>query len=401
MIYPEYVAKIIDRLESRGFEAYIVGGSVRDFIIDRTPGDFDVTTSALPEQTLEAFSDFRTIPTGLKHGTVTVLSEGHPIEITTFRIDGEYRDARHPDEVIFTDSITEDLSRRDFTVNAMAFSERRGLVDPFGGREDIAARIIRAVGEPKKRFSEDALRIMRAFRFASQLTFKIDSDTLAAAIEQKCGLEKIARERIAAEFIKLICAKDPSYSLKLISENKIFEYILGDHEPREETFEALGKAPADPIVRLGIIMSECETEKIKEVLSRLRLSAKMINGSSVVAKEARSRLSGSAADARRFIGRCGVYSSEVAAAADALGNLDADFARYIKENGSAEVCTTIGGLAINGSHLIKLGFDGRAVGATLSYLLEKVIEDPENNTPERLVALALEFKTDKINGDVN
>lgn len=399
MRYPEYVARVIDRLESRGHEAYIVGGSVRDHIIGRTPGDFDVTTSALPEQTLEAFGDFRTIPTGLKHGTVTVLSDGYPIEITTFRIDGEYRDLRHPDEVIFTDSITEDLSRRDFTVNAMAFSEQRGLVDPFGGREDIAARTIRAVGDPKKRFSEDALRIMRAFRFAAQLGFKIDNDTLIAAAEQKSGLERIARERITAEFIKLICAEDPSYSLKLMSEYKIFEYILGDYEPQEKIFKVLGKAPADTIVRLGIIMSECPTEKIKEVLGGLRLSTKMINGSSVVAKEARVYLSGTDADARRFIGRCGVYISEVAAAADALGNLDADFARFIVENGS--VCTTIGGLAINGSHLITLGFDGRAVGRTLSYLLEKVIENPRNNTPERLVALALEFKTDKTNGDVN
>ena len=395
MKYPEYVASIINRLENNGHEAYIVGGSVRDFILHRTPGDFDVTTSALPEQTLEIFKDLRTVPTGLKHGTVTVLSDGHPIEITTFRIDGEYRDSRHPDKVIFTDSITEDLSRRDFTVNAMAFSESRGLVDPFGGKNDLNAKIIRAVGEPKKRFSEDALRIMRAFRFAAQLGFEIEKDTLAAAAEQKNSLERIARERIGAEFIKLICADKPAYSLGLMREYKLFEHILGGYEPQPRIFEAISSAPNDTAVRLGIIMSECPTEKIKDFLGGLRLSSKMINASSVVAKEARAYLSGTSADARRFIGRCGVYLNEVVTAAEALGNLDADFAGYLSENGSREVCTTVGGLAINGSHLIKLGFDGKEVGKTLSYLLERVIEDPENNTPERLVALASELKTDK------
>lgn len=395
MMYPEYVARIINRLEENGHEAYIVGGSVRDFIIGRTPVDFDVTTSALPEQTLEIFKDFKTVPTGLKHGTVTVISDGNPIEVTTFRIDGEYRDSRHPDGVIFTNSITEDLSRRDFTVNAMAFSELQGSIDPFSGKKDIEKRKIRAVGDPKKRFSEDALRIMRAFRFAAQLDFEIENETLAAAVEQKSGLERIARERIGAEFIKLICAKNPSYSLKLMSKYGIFEYIFGNYEPQEKLFEALGKAPDDPVVRLGIMMSECPTDKIKDVLGELRLSGKMINGSSVVAKEARAYLSGSPADARRFIGKCGVYVSEVAAAANALGNLDPEFAVYIKENGSSEICTSISSLAINGSHLIKLGFDGKAVGSALSYLLEQVIEDPKNNTPERLVALAIELKTDK------
>ena len=171
MKYPRYVADVITRLEECGHEAYIVGGSVRDMLLSKAPNDYDVTTSARPTETLEIFKDMRTIPTGLKHGTVTVMSRGNPIEITTFRIDGEYLDSRRPESVSFTDDVTADLSRRDFTVNAMAYSEKRGLIDVFGGKNDLEKRIIRAVRDPKERFSEDALRIMRAFRFSSQLGF--------------------------------------------------------------------------------------------------------------------------------------------------------------------------------------------------------------------------------------
>ena len=171
---PEYVGEIFARFSRFGEEAYIVGGSLRDALLGITPNDFDIATSATPEKTIELFSDKRVIETGLKHGTVTVIFDGEPVEITTFRVDGGYTDSRRPDSVSFTRSIEDDLSRRDFTVNAMAFNDERGIVDVFGGRDDLKARVIRAVREPELRFSEDALRIMRAFRFSAQLGYSAE-----------------------------------------------------------------------------------------------------------------------------------------------------------------------------------------------------------------------------------
>lgn len=388
MIYPEYVAKIIERLESRGFEAYIVGGSVRDMVIGKAPNDFDVTTSALPEQTLEAFADFRTIPTGLKHGTVTVLSDGEPIEITTFRIDGKYLDSRRPESVEFTDDVTADLSRRDFTVNAMAYNQARGFIDPFGGSEDIKNRIIRAVGEPCRRFDEDALRIMRAFRFSAQLGFEIEADTLAAAGDLAPKLTNIARERIGCEFIKLLCAPNPLYSLELMRELGIFGYITEGYFPSTQTLSALHRAPATERIRLGIFMSECESERMGEILKGLKLSNKLLSNTKNIAAKCATVLRGSDSDARRFIGSCGELTEDVIAAATALGRIDGKFADYVKKNLQKKVCTNNRGLAVNGSHLVKIGIKGREVGAVLSRLLEHVIEHPEDNDVEILTALA-------------
>lgn len=388
MKYPEYVAKVIDRLENSGFEAYIVGGSVRDTVIGRKPYDFDVTTSALPAETLEVFADLRTIPTGLKHGTVTVISDGKPIEVTTFRIDGEYTDSRHPDTVRFTDSITADLSRRDFTVNAMAYNKKRGLVDPFGGKKDIENGIIRAVGEPNKRFFEDALRIMRAFRFSAQLGFYIDKDTLLAARELRGGLKNIAMERISAEFLKLICAPEPKSVLELMIENNILEYILGEYIPTQRTLSALGNTPPSERIRLGVLMSEACREEARKILAGLRLSGKLMSNALTIANKAAERLCGDEAAARRFIGGCGELCEDVLIAAKALGNLDEGFERAVTENLSKNVCTTGADLAINGSHLVNIGITGTAVGQTLRYLLEQVMETPDKNRADILLSLA-------------
>ena len=221
MVYPSYADKIIRRLEAHGKSAYIVGGSVRDMLLGLTPHDYDITTDALPEQTAQIFVDMRVIATGIKHGTLTVISDGYPGEITTFRIDGSYSDSRHPDSVSFTADVTADLARRDFTVNAMAYSAERGLVDPFGGQRDLESKILRAVGEPKMRFREDALRIMRAFRFCAQLGFDVDPRTLDACEQERMGLEHIARERIGAETIKLLTSRSPSKPLTLMRERGI------------------------------------------------------------------------------------------------------------------------------------------------------------------------------------
>lgn len=208
ILIPEYVRVLMQRLHSRGFEAYIVGGCVRDSVLGIVPHDFDITTNALPEQMLEAFFDMRVIETGLKHGTLTVLSEGNPIEITTYRIDGEYSDGRRPDGVVFTRSIKEDAARRDFTVNALAYSDDEGIVDFFGGINDLKNETIRCVGEPEKRFSEDALRIMRALRFSSTLGFDIDAETKKAIFSMKDRLLGISAERISSELEKLLMGKN-------------------------------------------------------------------------------------------------------------------------------------------------------------------------------------------------
>ncbi len=202
---PPAARKAIIRLQAAGFPAYMVGGCVRDSLLGRVPGDWDVTTAALPEQVEAVFAGERIIETGLKHGTVTVLLDGLPLEITTFRTESGYADHRHPDAVAFTPSLTEDLARRDFTINAMAFNPSTGLQDPFGGQADLRARIVRCVGDPMQRFEEDALRILRALRFAAQLDFTIEPATAAAAHALRDTLALVSRERIAVELSKLLC----------------------------------------------------------------------------------------------------------------------------------------------------------------------------------------------------
>ena len=201
---PKQVSKIIRTLEEHGFEAFAVGGCVRDSVLGRRPNDWDITTSAMPWQTKKLFK--KTVDTGIQHGTVTVLQDGIGYEVTTYRIDGEYEDGRHPKEVVFTENLREDLRRRDFTINAMAYSERAGLVDAFGGMEDLKNGIIRCVGDPRERFTEDALRVMRAVRFSGQLGFSIEENTREAARELAPNLKKISAERIQTELVKLLMA---------------------------------------------------------------------------------------------------------------------------------------------------------------------------------------------------
>ena len=246
---PEYVNQVLAVLESAGWEAYVVGGCVRDALLAREPEDWDVCTLAKPSSVKSAFSAWRTIDTGLKHGTVTVLSEGHPVEITTYRIDGNYSDGRHPDSVSFTDDITADLSRRDFTMNAIAYHEERGLVDPFGGAADITAGVIRCVGDPAQRFSEDALRIMRALRFASVLGFTIEPATLAAVRAMAASVRRVAAERINVEFSKLILGAGADQIL--MEEHDALEKALGTTLPEKTRLAGL---PAELPIRLAALM---------------------------------------------------------------------------------------------------------------------------------------------------
>jgi len=391
MFYPEYISALINRLEESGHQAFIVGGSLRDTLLGRVPNDFDITTSALPEETLEIFKDLRCIPTGIKHGTVTVIVNGAPVEITTFRIDGEYKDSRRPDTVNFTDSITEDLSRRDFTINAMAYNERRGLVDPFGGKDDLARGIIRAVGVPEKRFEEDALRIMRAFRFSAQLGFEIEPTTLEAAHKKRDGLANIARERISSEFLRLICCQAPAKSIETMLETKTLSYVLGEYTPTRKVLSSLEKTLPEVKIRLGAILCEAKADERENILKGLRLSSKLYSAANTIARQSGEKLCGDDRDARVFIGNCGEYLSDIIDIARAIGNLEPDFAEKIECNLSNKVCTSRDNLAIRAAELISIGITGKQIGETMSLLFEKVLADPSLNTSEKLLSLAKEI----------
>ena len=218
---PEYVTKILEMLHNAGYEAYIVGGSVRDLVIGNTPDDYDITTSALPEQTSALFSeDYRVIETGIKHGTVTVMSLGNTIEITTYRKDGKYSDCRRPESVTFTPSLEEDLKRRDFTVNALAYDGKTKLTDCFGGLYDINNKIIRCIGNPDERFSEDALRILRMLRFSTKLNFDIDENTALSAAHLRHLLDNISAERIFVEISKLYSSNYPERVTSVLNSYK-------------------------------------------------------------------------------------------------------------------------------------------------------------------------------------
>ena len=208
MFLPDNIRVLLGMLNEAGFRAYAVGGCVRDSVMGQSADDYDITTTARPEEIKQVFSGYRTIDIGEKHGTIVVISGGSPIEITTHRMDGNYSDSRHPDSVTFTDSLREDLARRDFTVNAIAYSQDGGVVDPFGGMEDIQNKVIRCVGDPVQRFSEDALRIMRALRFSSVLDFTIEPNTAKAIFEQKANLQKVSAERLQKELMKLLRGKN-------------------------------------------------------------------------------------------------------------------------------------------------------------------------------------------------
>ena len=229
IVLPGPVSEALDRLESAGFEAFVVGGCTRDALLGDVPHDWDITTSALPEETLRVFADCRTIETGLQHGTVAVLLDDMLLEITTYRVDGTYEDSRHPDSVSFTCSIEEDLARRDFTMNAIAYSPTRGYEDLYGGASDIEARIIRCVGDPETRFTEDALRILRALRFSSVLGFSIEADTAAAIHTLKDRILHVASERIATELLQLLCGKEVYRVLQDFRD--VFAVILPELEP--------------------------------------------------------------------------------------------------------------------------------------------------------------------------
>lgn len=269
MIIPKQIEEILGKLENAGYEAYIVGGCVRDEIMGKTAHDYDITTSAEPSETERVFSDCRLIETGLKHGTVVVLYKGLSVEITTFRIDGDYPDGRHPEKVSFSRNLKDDLARRDFTMNAIAYSPKRGFADVFGGEEDIKARVIRCVGDPEKRFSEDALRILRALRFSAVLGFDIEESTKKAIFKKKETLQKVSKERTFSELKQLLCGGNVKSVLleyreilaEIVPELKtMFDYEQGskyhDSTLFVHTARAVEAAPPREEMRLAMLFHD-------------------------------------------------------------------------------------------------------------------------------------------------
>jgi tRNA nucleotidyltransferase (CCA-adding enzyme) len=401
MKHPTYIKNCIELLSKSGHSAYAVGGAVRDSLLQKSPSDWDVTTSATPDEILSVFSDFRTIPTGIKHGTITVLFDEdnirYPVEITTFRVDGEYKDSRHPESVSFSKSIQDDLSRRDFTVNAMAYNESDGIIDLFGGMDDLEGKIIRAVGDPEKRFCEDALRILRAFRFAAQLEFEIEEKTLEGAIKCAPLLKNIARERISEELKRLLSSSGALYSLQKIIDGGIWNEIFEISPPKYEQICAINLVPSGNFsTRLAILFSNYSEDEQENFLNSLRLSndekKKILRLCKV--KNFKIQSENYSKWARHFLH---LYDNILADALEVLSVFEKtekfnEFKATVWAEQKQKRPLRISDLAIKGDDLLPLCQDNRVlVGKTLNSLISLVIDAPELNEKSVLIEKAKEI----------
>ena len=396
---PKNVENIIGSLEEHGFEGFAVGGCVRDSLLKKTPKDWDITTDALPVDMKKIFK--KTFDTGIAHGTVTVLMDGVGYELTTYRIDGNYSDGRHPDSVSFSKSLSEDLCRRDFTINAMAYSHKKGIVDLFDGRKDLQNGIIRAVGDAKKRFDEDALRMLRAVRFAAQLGFKIDDDTFEAIKEKAKLLSNVSKERIFVELNKSLNGEF-AQNIKMVYTSGLYRYIgkefaklnknIYDFYPR--------KFPNKKHMYWAAFLENIENaEAVKKILFELKSDNATRNNTYLLVKELKNPLPSSDEDIRWSLHRIGadlfcdyieILKSDKKNV-DILDKIDTIENRYsliLKENHAYEISM----LDITGKDLMDLGISkGPKIGEVLEFLLKKVIENPLNNEKSSLLRLAKEF----------
>lgn len=383
---PQNIISVMKLLEESGFEAYAVGGCVRDSLLGRKPYDWDVCTSALPEETLGVFKDFRTIPTGIKHGTVTVIADS-PVEITTFRIDGEYLDNRRPSEVSFTRTLADDLCRRDFTVNAMAADKNGSVTDLYGGKEDLQKKIIRCVGCAQKRFDEDALRIMRALRFAATLGFELEESTAKAVLEQKKLLENIAVERIRVETDKLLLGKCEDI---LYNYREVFAVFIPEAEITREAVEKISFADPEIEIRLALLLEKLTAENAKAVLRRLRYSNSVVNAV-VGLLESKDMVVGNTLPAvKRLLHASGEENAKrLVRFRRANGSITAETEKEILSaiNNVIEnnECYSLSTLAVNGSDLSAIGIKGKRIGETLNALLEEVIDGKVKNVKQDLI----------------
>ena len=425
---PDYVELIIEKLERKGYEAYLVGGSVRDMILRKTPTDYDIATSAFPDEIESVFSNFKTIDIGKKFGTIIVSQEKGDVEITTFRKEGKYLDGRRPEWVSFFSDVKDDLSRRDFTINAIAYNKTKGILDPFEGREDLKRRIIKTVGNPEERFNEDYLRILRAARFASQLEFTIDESTFQAGKQYSSHIKKVSMERIFNEVYKLLLNQIPSYGIRILEKMGVLKVILPEiipaigfkqYNPHHEMdvynhiLCVLDNTPSVIQIRLAALFHDIGkpytltmdeegighfyghdklgAEISKEVLKRFKASNNLIEEVYNLVKEHMNHHANfKDKGLKRLIRRLGeeevFHLIELQIADIKCSNKEANVDHIIerrnriKEILEKDEAYKIEQMHIDGKDLIKLGFEqGPIIGEILEFLLDKIIEEPELN----------------------
>ena len=434
-LIPAPVSEALERLERAGHAAYLAGGCVRDLLRGVPPHDYDLTSDALPEETMQVFSGLPVLPTGLKHGTVTVLLGGLPLEITTFRTDGTYSDGRRPDSVRFSRTIEEDLRRRDFTVNAMAWSPTRGLVDPYGGQEDLQNRLLRCVGVPEERFTEDALRILRGARFASCLGFALEEETERAMLRLTPALAKVSAERISAEFLRLLCGQDAervllryrelmAFFLPELRASFDFEQHTRHHcyDVYTHTVKVVAAVPPEPTLRLAALFHDIAKPSCfvlregkghfpnhpeqgaamsETVLRRLRVEKKRIREVSLLIRMHDAYLKRSPAEGAPDLLRSlpaalvspllDLMEADAKAKADPKASLD--HVQALREEAerlqAQNPCLSLGDLAIRGDDLLAMGIpSGPEMGKLLRELLDRVSRGELENTREALLAAA-------------
>ncbi len=435
---PQKAQYIIDTIAKAGYEAYVVGGCVRDSILGREPEDWDITTSATPFQVKELFS--RTVDTGLQHGTVTVIVGREGFEVTTYRVDGVYEDGRHPKQVTFTPSLEEDLKRRDLTMNALAYNDEAGLVDCFGGLEDMEAGIVRCVGNPEERFGEDSLRILRAIRFSAQMGFDIEEETLAAISRLAHTLDRVSAERIRVELVKLLVSPHPEH-LRLAYETGVTKVFFPEFDQAMETpqkhphhccsvgehiLRSMQHVQADKVLRLAMLLHDIGKPKVLTVdpdgtthfhghaavgadtaeafLYRLKMDKDTIRrvctlvrchdyGNSLepdmkMARKALNRIGEEAFPWFFAVKRADILAQSQYCRQEKLDKVDR-WQECYEELLRQQQCVSLKTLAVTGGDLIQAGWKpGRQLGEILQKLLELVLEDPECNTKERLLAEA-------------
>ena len=383
---------LLDALHRAGFAAYAVGGCVRDSLLGLVPHDWDLCTAARPEQVMELFGEKQCIPTGLQHGTVTVKRDGRLYEITTFRTEGSYSDGRHPDSVAFVPDVREDLARRDFTINAMAYSAEEGLCDPFGGQEDLARGVVRAVGEPLRRFEEDALRILRLYRFAARFGFVIDEATEAAAKQLAAHLDCVSVERIEEELDKLLSAPKPGAYL----EPEVLAFVLPELPPdylseAREIIDALPAGAEEVITRWAALLLPLGEDETRKALKRLKCSNAVIDGVSTLVKEKAPRTPALSLQAKRLLGKYDLHTvQQLTALWSALRPERKDeFTALQKEAGTLTVqnaCCRVSQLAVNGRDLMAAGVPaGPGIRKVLEALLDGVIREEYPNERQALL----------------
>ena len=404
---PHDVEWIIGKIRENGYEAFAVGGCVRDTLLGRKPGDWDITTSAKPEEVKGIFG--KTVDTGLQHGTVTIIKNRNGYEVTTYRIDGEYHDGRHPESVEFTSNLKEDLKRRDFTINAMAYSHETEIVDEFGGMDDLANQVIRCVGLAHDRFTEDALRILRAIRFAAQLGFEIEEETYKAISDIAPNLKNVSKERIQVELTKLLLSDHPE-KMTMVEATGICPYVTADFAEvfdrerkylaeadkaedgemlskpssanMEDSFTKVKILPQEKSMRWAGFLRHMDPAKVRGILKGLKLDNETIDNGRIMVGAAQTPLAPEKPQIRRFLSKMSRYQFEGCLY---LKELDGDthveeIRRLWKEIEEAGDCVSLKTLAVNGGDLMAAGIPkGKQIGETLAELLDLVLEQPELN----------------------